>query len=196
MTRIITFTGAQGTGKTTMRKALVEYLQNKGYTTIEQYPDVNESIARDAKEIGFVINEATTFEAQYYIASMFIVKDLQLRKLVEKTVSVDFIVLDRCVLDVIPYTNLAVRISTYQKDLIINMLYAHYKMYQTGLFYCEPLSVIEKDRGRSTNKNFQDDIVKEFEKILRHIGQHQRYSILPDEHVAGRLSRVIQRIDV
>jgi len=165
LTDVITFTGAQSTGKTTMRKALVEYLQNEGNKVISQYYGIHESVARDAKNFGFTINEGTTFDTQYYIANRFMVADMETRKIAERNRS-DFIVLDRSVLDVIPYSNVAGDITPNQKRIISDMLLQHYKLYPTDLIYCTPIEYIEDDQLRSTDKEFQDKIITKFKELL------------------------------
>ena len=164
MTDVITFTGAQSTGKTTMRKLLVEYLENEGNKVISQYYGVSESIARDAKNFGFIINEKTNFSTQYYIAHRFVIADMETRKIAERN-RAEFIVLDRSVLDVIPYTNVS-GMPDKQKHLIQFMLLQHYKLFPTDLIYCSPIDYIEKDKDRSPYKDFQDRIVDEFKKVL------------------------------
>ncbi len=164
MTDVITFTGAQGTGKTTMRGELVRYLQDEGMKVMDRYSGVKESVARDAKTFGFTINEQTNFVTQYYIAHRYIIADLETRKIAERT-RVDFIVVDRSVLDVIPYTNASSMLDR-EKHLIQFMLLQHYKLFPTDLVYCSPLGFIDKDKDRSVDEDFQNKIVDEFKKML------------------------------
>ena len=116
MTEIITFTGVQGSGKTTMRRKLVDHLREKGYDVMSQYVGINESISRDAALLGFTLNEKTDFNTQYYLAAKYIVVDLETRIKAESE-EVDYIVVDRSPLDVIPYSENA-SYSLYQKKLI------------------------------------------------------------------------------
>ncbi len=170
MTDVITFTGAQSTGKTTMRIALVEYLENEGYKCMSQYYGINQSVARDAKDFGFAINEETNFDTQYYIANRFMVADMETRKIAERN-RTDFIVLDRSVLDVIPYSRVASNIYPHQSRIISDMLLQHYKLYPTDLIYCTPIDYIEDDRLRSTDKEFQAAIVKNFKEVIVEVAE-------------------------
>lgn len=186
MTDVITFTGAQSTGKTTMRKALVEYLENEGNKCISQYYGINESVARDAKNFGFTINEGTSFVTQYYIAARFIIADLETRKIAERNRS-EFIILDRSVLDVIPYSNVAGDITPTQKKIISDMLLKHYRLYPTDLIYCAPIDYIEKDSFRSTDKEFQDKIVEEFKEVMVSVSDISPVIVLDNMSVEDRL---------
>ncbi len=148
-----------------MRNVLVEYLQNQGNKVINQYYGIHESVARDAKNFGFTINEGTNFVTQYYIAARFIIADLETRKIAERNRS-DFIVTDRSVLDVIPYSNLAPDITPTQRRIISDMLIQHYRLYPTDLIYCTPIDYIEEDKVRSIDKEFQAKIVEKFKEVL------------------------------
>ena len=195
MVNIITFTGAHSTGKTTLRKALVKYLKKKKYTVIDQYRGVNQSVARDAKVFGFEINENTNFTAQYYIAARFIIADIETRLYMVNN-NIDYAVLDRNPLDVIPYTRGSPNISTKEAGFISQMLLNHYEMFESKLFYVEPLSDIEEDKTRSPSKNFQNKIVKEFHIMLSLAGQVRPYEIIGNWSVNERLNYVCQKLNL
>ena len=166
MTRIISFTGSQGTGKTTMRNLLVKKLEDAGYSVLSDYDGVKTSISRDAAEDGFALNEGTTFEAQYYMASRYISAELLTRKHAELC-DIDFIVLDRSVLDVIPYTQVSMSIDVEGKSIISNMLLTHFNLYPVDLMiYCRPISELVSDGLRSVNKEFSYDIDEKFAKLV------------------------------
>jgi len=195
MTRIITFTGAQGTGKTTMRDKLCWHLKKKGMTIIDQYPGLETSIARHAKEMGFTINKKTDYMTQHYIAGMFMVKDLQLRKVLETT-TVDYVVLDRGVLDVIPYTMLADNITSEQKLAIKNMLMFHFSMFPTRLIYCKPLDSIIADKYRSGDLAFQSKVDVEFNVVINQILDFSNPFVLEKGTVAARLKLIVKELGI
>jgi len=193
MYKIITFTGAQGTGKTTIKKALVEHLEGHGHKVMSNYVGVTNSIARDAKKLGFTINEETNFQSQYYIAARFIVSDLETR-LKASALGCDFIVLDRSPLDVIPYSNLAKSIGAIHKTLIEIMLYQHFSLYSSALVYCEPLSFLEKDSDRSGDLGFQSKVVEEFEKMLINANLIGTSIRLGETSVENRLQILLKKL--
>jgi len=195
MTRIITFTGAQGTGKTATRGELVRWLQKHKYSVIDRYSGVKQSIARDAKQFGFIINEKTNFESQYYIASRYIVADIETRKNAERR-SVDFIVLDRSVLDSIPYIMVATAITISQKEVLKNMLIDHFALFPSRLLYCEPLDFVTWDKDRSTNTKFQDSVDAEFRNILIKASQYSNTFILKRGSIEQRLRDVIKELGI
>lgn len=166
MNNIITFTGAQGTGKSTMKNALLDWFNSKHIPVIDQYPGVKESPARDAKNAGFIINEETNFETQYFIAHSYIKGDMLLRKLLESNAGFKYSVLDRSPLDVIPYTNLSKNINKEDKDLIYDTLVEHFARFPSTLVYCEPLDIIIGDEHRSVDKVFQRNIDNEFVNLF------------------------------
>lgn len=166
MTKIISFTGSQGTGKTTMRNLLVNKLEDAGNIVLADYVSVRTSISRDAFEDGFALNEETNFEAQYYMASKYISADVLTRKYA-KLHNIDYIVLDRSVLDVIPYTQEANKISPSNKNIIVNMLLTHFNLYPVDLMiYCRPISKLVEDGVRSVNEKFSEDIDKKFARLV------------------------------
>lgn len=176
MTRIIQFTGVQGSGKTTMRKLLTQYLEHMNATVLDQYLGVKESISRDAAELGFTLNESTNFETQYYLAVRYIMLDLELRKYAS-IIEADYIIVDRSPLDVIPYAMTA-DIDFEDKKYIKNMLLTHFHNYPADLVYCVPLKKIEEDGTRSVSKQFQDEIDLEFANTLDYISQWSNYITL------------------
>ncbi len=195
MTRIITFTGAQGTGKTATRGELVRWLQKHKYSVIDKYSGVRRSIARDAKRFGFTINERTNFESQYYIANKYIVADIETRKNAELR-NIDFIVLDRSVLDSIPYIMVAASITMDQKEILRTMLIDHFALFPSRLFYCEPLDFVTWDEDRSADTKFQDSVDAEFRNILTKASQYSNTFILKRGSVEQRLSDIIKELGI
>ena len=195
MTRVITFTGAQGTGKTATRGELVRWLQKHKYSVIDKYSGVRRSIARDAKRFGFTINERTNFESQYYIANKYIVADIETRKNAELR-NIDFIVLDRSVLDSIPYIMVAASITMDQKEILRTMLIDHFALFPSRLFYCEPLDFVTWDEDRSADTKFQDSVDAEFRNILTKASQYSNTFILKRGSVEQRLYDIIKELGI
>lgn len=164
--QIIAFTGAQGTGKTTLKDALVEYLKDHGYVVIHQYANVKEGIARDAKAQGFRINEKTDFITQYYLALKFMTCDIETRVMADNR-KADYVILDRSILDVIPYSNVSANINQHESLIINNILTSHFKMLPMTLLFCQPLGFIKEDGIRSVDRKFQDIVHDEFSKLLQ-----------------------------
>lgn len=193
-TRIITFTGAQGVGKTTMQLRISRYLKEQGYHVLNQYSGITSSISREAADKGFTINEQTTFETQSYIAYKYMLADIETRKYAEEH-NIDFIILDRSVLDVIPYVRDAVNINTLQKNVLSHMLLSHYDLHRTELVYVEPLLGIVADDKRSTDPAFQIRIVDQFEKILAELMRLQiPYHNLELGTVEDRLAQIVSEV--
>lgn len=158
MTRIIAFTGAQGTGKTTMRNELVKYLKCTGKTVVDNYIGVESSISRDAAKLGFKINLEANFESQYYILSQYIAADLRTR-LYARLNNIDYIIVDRSIIDIVPYARICRDINDIEFDLLELLITKHYKMFPVNtLVYCEPLSFITGDKDRSVDVDYQDKI--------------------------------------
>lgn len=195
LTRIITFTGAHGTGKTVTKNKLVKWMRNNGYVVMDHYSGVNRSIARDAKEFGFTINERTTFEAQYYIASRYIVADIETRKNAEKDY-VDFVVLDRSVLDNIPYVMVADFITEDQKLIIKKMLIDHFALFPSRLIYCQLLSFVISDSDRSDNSKFQELVAREFKNVIERATQLSNVFILKKGSIEDRLQWIIDELGI
>lgn len=165
MTTIITFTGVQGSGKTSMRRQIAHHLIEKGFSVIDQYVGVIDSISRDAVLKGFVLNEETNFETQYYLAIKYIVSDLETRKIAEID-KVDYIILDRSPLDVIPYSTNASNITDHEKSVINNVLLNYFTQNPSILVYCAPLEKIAGDGIRSVDKKFQTAIDARFLHLM------------------------------
>ncbi len=193
MTEVITFTGVQGSGKTTMRIMLANHLKLKGKTVINQYDGVMDSISRDAGLKGFTLNEETNFETQYYLANKYIVLDIETRKRANQG-NFDYLVLDRSVLDVIPYALNAESINFEDKELIRDMLYEHFRRYPSNLIYCVPLRKIEGDGIRSVNQQFQDEIDNEFVEVMNKVRSMTNVTTLGLADVKTRFKYLLDEI--
>ena len=147
---IVSFTGAQSTGKTT----LLNYL-------VERNPDVTfvEEVTRRVKRLYDVpINEDGGDVTQFLIMAD------HLQNLFSKDKS-DLTVFDRCAVDGVVYT----RWLQLQGMVSAEVYAACCKMYYTVIdkydviFYTDPADVELVDDGeRSVNVGFRDDIIKLF----------------------------------
>ena len=199
MVKIINFSGPQGSGKTTMKDLVVEYLEDKGKKVLSNYVGVKKSISRDAAEEGFVINEMTNFDSQYYIAAKYIVADILTRKTAVME-GYDFIVLDRSVLDVIPYTRLSKNILVIDQMIIESMLTTHFDCYPVDLMvYTKPIDSIEDDGVRSTNVEFMKGVNSLFGDMYEKPSMEYRVPkkkmcMLENDSIESRLSRVVYKV--
>ena len=179
---VVTFCGAQGTGKTTMKEVFVDQLRHEGKVVIDQYPLVDKSIARDATELGFRINKETNFVSQYYIALDFCRQDVLLRHQMDRD-GIDVAVLDRSALDVIPYA-CAAQIDDNEYKMISDLIGNHLVKFESRFVYCEPIKgVLVKDKHRSDDIEFQTKINDMYVKTLA----GQDYHILRSNSVQKRL---------
>lgn len=196
--KIIAFTGSQGSGKTTLKEILTSNLRKLDLNIISNYYNVESSVSRTARELGFTINEETTFETQYYLACRYIVLDLETRK-IGKRHDADYIVLDRSVLDVIPYTFVSDNIETGGAKLIEDMLQKHFKLYPVDyLGFTHPLDTIEKVKDeRSNDIKFQRNIHSQFEVMFKEERHYTNTEIIniPNDTLENRLSVVMKAIN-
>lgn len=190
MTKIITLTGAQGVGKTTLANAVSKKLRSDDYKIIDRYSGVTGSISREAKNKGFQINENTNFETQSYIAYRYMLADIETRKEAEM-INADYVILDRSVLDVIPYVMGSPNMQHDEKYFLKTFVINHYVYHPTELYYVEPLGIIIEDQQyRSANLEFQNIIIKQFNNML----EHMKYSTIPNMSVDERVELLIKAI--
>ena len=152
---IISFTGAQSTGKSTLLNKCKEEFGNK----FEYFPEITRQIKTS---LGVNINELGDSITQYLIMSkhienMLIAKQHQ------------HVVLDRCVLDGLVYTR-----WLYQKRKIKSeVLDSAYHIFgylihdMDVIFYTDPKDVKLVDDGeRSTSVSFRDEIIQLFDLYI------------------------------
>lgn len=164
--KVIAFSGAQNSGKTTLMKEYAKRLEDQGFKVQAGYklPEGSEgSISRRSKKLGFDINEGSSFDSQYHIMLSYLLSDIETRKYA-KLNNIDFIVYDRSIMDHLPYSN---RVSTdeeyYMLEDISNQHRQRYAIDYT--VYCYPVP-FEEDGERSVNQEFQDAIVETFDSIM------------------------------
>ena len=146
MVKRIALVGASSTGKTTV----YELLKNK----LPKYEFINES-TRTVGSYGFPINEAGTSETQLAISSFHL----------EALLRPGNVVLDRCYMDLIVYSNFMDKISKEAHNYIedtwnrVKNEYTHYIYF--------PIEFKSVDDGvRSVNEEWREKIDKEFQLLL------------------------------
>ncbi len=153
---VISFTGAQSTGKSTLLKAIKD---DKRFDTFKFVPEVTR-VAKKKYKID--INEEGDNLTQLAILNLHFDNYLKFRD--------QDVIMDRCILDGLVYT-------TYQyynhKVTPETMLYCEYLfkllVYKVDIiFYTEPDIPLVNDGERSVNVEFRDKIVKLFETAIKH----------------------------
>jgi len=146
MVKRIALVGASSTGKTTV----YELLKNK----LPKYEFINES-TRTVGSYGFPINEAGTSETQLAISSFHL----------EALLRPGNVVLDRCYMDLLVYSNFMDKISKEAHNYIedtwnrVKNEYTHYIYF--------PIEFKSVDDGvRSVNEEWRKKIDKEFQLLL------------------------------
>ena len=146
MVKRVALVGASSTGKTTV----YELLKNK----LPKYEFINES-TRTVGSYGFPINEAGTSETQLAISSFHL----------EALLKPGNVVLDRCYMDLLVYSNFMDKISKEAHNYIedtwnrVKNEYTHYIYF--------PIEFKSVDDGvRSVNEEWREKIDKEFQALL------------------------------
>lgn len=152
---LISFSGAQSTGKTT----LLNHLQSRN-NHIKFVPEITRLVKRD---YNLPINEEGND-----ITQMLIIGE-HLRNAYKADVSTTPYILDRCSLDGLVYTywlceqrKLGLNIFSYAAD-VFNKTLDKYDV----IFYTSPEDVLLTEDGeRSINVKFRDDIIRLFNKYI------------------------------
>ena len=146
MIKRVALVGASSTGKTTV----YELLKNK----LPKYEFINES-TRTVGSYGFPINEVGTSETQLAISSFHL----------EALLKPGNVVLDRCYMDLLVYSNFMDKISKEAHNYIedtwnrVKNEYTHYIYF--------PIEFKSVDDGvRSVNEDWREKIDKEFQLLL------------------------------
>ena len=150
----LAFTGAQSTGKTTLLKEL------KRDPELSLKYDFRDEITRRMQKKGLSINEGGNDITQLLIMNSHIKNSL-----------IDNVIMDRCALDGLVYTDWMSRKGKVQQwvlqyaDNVFKMLIDRYD----HIFYLVPEFDIEDDGVRSTDIDFRNEIVELFEKYIKAI---------------------------
>ena len=146
MVKRIALVGASSTGKTTV----YELLKNK----LPKFEFINES-TRTVAEYGFPINEKGTSETQLAISSFHL----------EALLKPGNVILDRCYMDLIVYSNFMDNISKESHKYIKNTWNRVKNEYTHYIYF--PIEFASVDDGvRSVNEDWRVKIDNEFKLLL------------------------------
>lgn len=153
---VISFTGAQSTGKTTL---LERCMKEDRFKDFHFEPEVTRLIK---KEYDLKINEEGNDLTQLAILSRHLHNYLKYR---DKDV-----VLDRCILDGLVYTTYQACTEAVSEEVAEYAAYLTTKIIEGVdiIFYTEPDIELVDDGERSVNKDFRDKIIKLFEDAITH----------------------------
>jgi nicotinamide riboside kinase len=202
--KIVSFTGAHCTGKTTLLQACKH---RYGGVQVEVVPEVTRKVKR---EYGEEINEGSTLACQYLIAAEHLQNAF--RRCEFETVEscpplpgspgiTKLRILDRCAVDGFIY---AQYLAKQQTDEVAEALWwklqAHDRNLLTMvqdrydiLFYTDPSDVDLVDDGvRSTNDEFREGIIKGFEKFISDAGPNMYNRIV---RLKGTVEERLEVID-
>ena len=153
---IISFTGAQSTGKSTLLNKCKEEFGDK----FEYFPEITRQI-RD--QFGVSINESGTNLTQYLILGKHVENTLIAEK------STKHSILDRCVLDGIVYTTwLRIKLKiSHEAHAAMTEVFESLISKIGVIFYTDPKDVeLVNDGERSIDPIFRNDIINIFEYIM------------------------------
>lgn len=148
---IVSFTGAQSTGKTTLLNSMRSWKELRNYKFIDE-------ITRDVGRKGLKINEEGDDATQRAIMKAHCDN-------LEKGRN---IILDRCSLDGVVYTHylyLHGKVTKETLDLAKSIFLGTFTDYDI-IFYLKPEFNIVEDGVRSTDVQFRDEIAKLFEEYI------------------------------
>jgi len=166
---LVSFTGAQSTGKTTLLKICKSELTGKKFV---KYPEDDiykdewsfvDEVTRKVGRMGHTINEGGDNLTQLYI----------LKEHLENHFLHGKVVLDRCILDGYVYTH-----WLYRKDKVDSWVREHAKNLLSFLgdrldviFYTEPDDIpLDDDGERSIDVDFRNEIVEIYEDVMTETG--------------------------
>lgn len=197
MTIIGAISGAHSTGKTSTIRKIIPLLESEGFTveTIKLPGGRTDSPERESLEHGFSLDKNVNYDSEQHILHSTIKYDLEARQRAKLkarpdtkvgepiTVSeADFILYDRCVLDVIPYTMYADTISYAQKERIRKQAVRHLMEYPIDIiFRPELLGTIENDGVRPLEIDYQVRIDKFFDAVYRDLPEIMNRCMEPTE---------------
>lgn len=152
---IVSFTGAQSTGKTTLLNILKS--KNKDINFID------EVTRRINREYDLPINESGSTLTQLMIIADHVAN-------IFRKYDSDLVILDRCIIDGLVYSEWLYdnnNISISMIDLATEIYYSIYKKYDI-IFYTDPEDVELVDDGeRSIDRQFRDDIISSFDYRIK-----------------------------
>jgi nicotinamide riboside kinase len=164
--KIISFSGAQSTGKSTLLNKLTSIFTDSCFFIPE--------ITRQLREKGFVINEDGDDTTQRAIINAH-EDNMDAANLVASGMGAKNVIMDRCIWDGVIYTSWLHHEGRVDKKTVdyaydtFDLLIGSYDL----IFYTEPGDVPLVDDGeRSANKEFRDQIIEMFENSLFEVSKH------------------------
>ena len=145
---IISFTGAQSTGKTTLLNELKKWKEFEDYVFIDE-------ITRNVSKLGMNINEKGDDATQTAIMNAHI----------ENLKKGDNLILDRCSLDGVVYTHYLYSHGRVSRDTFdyARQIFTETCLKYDKIFYLKPEFDIVNDGVRSSSVQFRDEIADIFE---------------------------------
>lgn len=181
---IVSFTGAQSSGKTTLLKHLHSTLLNGLLDTYNFVPEVTRLVSR---KYGVDINEEGDDITQYLIVSEHIKNYLKYKN--------KNAVLDRCIIDGYVYTTYLYNIGKVSLEQLEVTKQICYKLLEKGyldiVFYTCPDLPLEDDGIRSIDTNFRDQIVSLFDQSLNEFKNKFNINVV---NLSGTVEKRIETI--
>ena len=148
---IISFTGAQSTGKTTLLNELKKWKEFEDYVFIDE-------ITRNVSKLGMNINEKGDDATQTAIMNAHI----------ENLRKGDNLILDRCSLDGVVYTHYLYSHGRVSRDTFdyARQIFTETCLKYDKIFYLKPEFGIVDDGVRSNSVQFRDEIADIFERYI------------------------------
>ena len=148
---IISFTGAQSTGKTTLLNELKKWKEFEDYVFIDE-------ITRNVSKLGMNINEKGDDATQTAIMNAHI----------ENLKKGDNLILDRCSLDGVVYTHYLYSHGRVSRDTFdyARQIFTETCLKYDKIFYLKPEFDIVDDGVRSNSVQFRDEIASIFERYI------------------------------
>ena len=148
---IVSFTGAQSTGKTTLLNELKKWKELEDYVFIDE-------ITRNVSKLGMKINEKGDDATQTAIMNAHI----------ENLKKGDNLILDRCSLDSVVYTHYLYSHGRVSRDTFdyARQVFTETCLKYDKIFYLKPEFDIVDDGVRSSSVQFRDEIADIFERYI------------------------------
>lgn len=171
----ISFCGTQGTGKTTLVKALVELPEFKNFTVITER-------SKYLRDLGIKLNGSSDIYGQ----TVFLSERLS-------ELQNDLLITDRTLIDVMSFTSLSTEISEQDKNRFEIFAAPFIKQYDY-IFYIPPEIELEDNSVRDINPEFRAAIDNKIKHYLEYYG----FRIKNFKQISGtvdeRIAEVLQTI--
>ena len=201
---LISFTGAQSTGKTTLLKRFEKECAGK-LDNICFVPEVTRKVKR---EYNVDINETGSDDTQLLIASEHLKNVVMhmnssstpwshLQSSPRREIARTATVLDRCIIDALVYSNYLHSKGTIMESTLSTVRYMFdYLLPRLDIvFYTSPKDIpLEDDGERSVDIEFREYIIKEFERTISTIKENQVLSGSPGPAIVTLEGTVEERM--